>query len=319
MRKVLIIAGLILLLAGLALARPVETRNMIDGIGNRDAHDRLMNTYNGSYERSSDALNDNLEVVAYGVAMIGIIVMILGLAGKNDTADHLLYAGGDKQNISPRALEKCITNPTMSPEPGTLPPGMTPGMSPTPSGQGITSPGDGFELPDLEPAPRPSPLMASPQAQGSNQGDGFPPIEDRSLHDTGATGEMRAPVNINTPGNHPFGTAMEGGYTPNVGNDTLPFTPADRTMVPGMYDPGMTDPPVRTRNFDPMTGEPLRPGVTRPRPPNPHGHHWMNQNSECTLRCPNCDQIFILGGNIKEVICPRCGKRFMNRGPAGSR
>lgn len=37
------------------------------------------------------------------------------------------------------------------------------------------------------------------------------------------------------------------------------------------------------------------------------GIHGKNENG---LKCPNCHQEFSLKGTIKEVICPRCGKRF---------
>ena len=56
------------------------------------------------------------------------------------------------------------------------------------------------------------------------------------------------------------------------------------------------------RRFDPKTGLPLEDG--QPDPDHP------DNRVETVLSCPNCQQGFSLKGKIKEVICPRCGKRF---------
>ncbi len=111
MKKGVFFLGLILLLAGIIFARPIDTRNTIDRINNDDIHDNLIDTYNSTYGGIEDTLGENTDVVSFGAAMVGVLLMIMSIIKKKEKVAGLLYQDEEKQNISPHLLETSITQP----------------------------------------------------------------------------------------------------------------------------------------------------------------------------------------------------------------
>jgi hypothetical protein len=249
MRKAVFLLGMVILLIGVAFARPADTRDAIERIEHEDAHDALLENYNSSYEQAEDQAGDNMDVASYGVAMVGILVLLLSVMKRKEQGSGLLYQGGDKQNISPKDLERSITRPIDSPVSNGAP-GMAPNTTverPSISTMELPALGDDPVAPPPEPAqpqvPQPN-LIANPHV---------------------------------TP--------------------TPPSKPAPK--------------------FDGVTGKPIVMESAECTVNGVGGNGDASAADSCretTLSCPNCAQDFSLKGNIQEVICPRCGKRFRTQG-----
>lgn len=238
MKKARFVFGILLLLIGLSFVKPGEFRENWDGIENDELHDNTDEHINSTYDQAVDRLEDNVDIAAYGVAMVGIILIILSFVKKGKKDSGLLYQKEDVQNISPHHLEKSITNPAAAPP--TAPPLIQNQPPMDPHGNAMGNPG------------------------------GMP---------NGHMGPM---------------VPVDDGLELPVLTMTTPGTTSGESGSPGMG--GVV------RRFDPKTGLPLK--DESPDPDHP------DTRVETVLSCPNCQQGFSLKGEIKEVICPRCGKRF---------
>lgn len=166
---------MILLLIGVAMARPTDTRDALDRIEYEDVHDPLLDNYNSSYDQAEDQLGDNTDVGAYGVAMIGIILAVLSFMKKREKVSGLLYQKGGTQNISPKELAMNITKPNQNPAPITPPPGQQAPIAP--------SQNECFELPEIggtehSPAPAATPPVDTTPAVASRK---FDPMTGEAL------------------------------------------------------------------------------------------------------------------------------------------
>ena len=185
MKKSVFVVGLLFLLVGAIYAQPADDiRDHIDRIEHEEIHDNLLDGYNSSHEQMEDQLNDNLDVASYGVAMLGLLLIILSIVKRKEKGSGLLYQKGDKQNISPKDLEKIITHPsfsTNSQAPPTFPPPPFPmdaSSAPAPI-QGSPPSYDAFELPAM----RGSGAMPINKAQNTPSHDTVPsdPTKEYSL------------------------------------------------------------------------------------------------------------------------------------------
>jgi len=108
MKKVLFIIGILILLSGIMIARPDDTRDMMERAGSYQSS--LEEPYNSTYNRTHDALGDNTDIAGYGVAMVGLILMALSFVKKKKEEGGLLYQSPEHQQISPERLEQRANN-----------------------------------------------------------------------------------------------------------------------------------------------------------------------------------------------------------------
>lgn len=106
MKKALFVLGILFLLFGLMIGNPDGMRDSINRIDDdtrkADFHDHFNNTYNQTH----DYLGDNTDVGAYGIAMLGILIILVSVTRRKDKGAGLLYQSEQKQQINPADLEK---------------------------------------------------------------------------------------------------------------------------------------------------------------------------------------------------------------------
>jgi hypothetical protein len=255
-----------------------------------------MSNYNSTYNQTQDHLDDNVDVAAYGVVMVGILLVVLSFSRNKEKKGGLLYQKQNLQHISPAQLEKSITKNRKAPSISISPPviGPSPTTTSTPSSPGL---GEGFELPDID----------DPPIQQGMQGPGQLLIQDPSINDPGAPVMS---IGGQTPHTDPQFGPQSAVLQSTVSQSQVPGSPQPQSTV---SQPPLQQSPNHQSNgaqFQ-QNGQPYLPQT----PPVQNNavdspHPSTVNDTEHTLSCPNCEMCFSLKGIIKEVICPRCGKRF---------
>lgn len=222
MKKVLFMLGILFLLFGLMIGNPEGMRDTIDRIDDDTRKGDIHEHFNNTYNQTHDLLGDNTDIGAYGMAMLGILIILVCVTRKNDEGAGLLYQSEKKQQIDPADLEKRLKkNPMIS-----IP-------------DKTDAKKDLFELPDLEMPDQ---------------------TEIRKRHH-----KIKQPI---------------------ASVDLPQASKQDRTDKPDKEN-DHTSAHSKTNGVNGTPGPAMK-----------------------TASCPDCDEIVNISGNITEVLCPRCGKKY---------
>lgn len=181
MKKVLLLISILFLIFGIMIARPEDTRDIIDKLDYESVHDPLLDGYNKTYNRTHEYLDDNIDVGGYGIAMVGIILIALSFVKKKEKVAGLLYQNQDRHNISPLHLEKRLNMSTSDSTPSQAQ------SNPAP----ITQQDDHLELPELDnPQPAtfaPAASIPNPNSQFQHTVHGNPDMTGMGAHESGSS------------------------------------------------------------------------------------------------------------------------------------